>query len=67
MFAHVYVDDKEAYQAMLYTRGAWHVGADYGGRLFGTVNNRNFQERIGRRTIIHRKRFERWLEGQVKS
>lgn len=41
MSAHVYVDDKSAYQAMPYNRGAWHVGADYGGRLFGTVNNRN--------------------------
>lgn len=41
MFAHVYVDDKEAYQAMPYTRGAWHVGVDYGGKLFGTVNNQN--------------------------
>ena len=39
--AHVYVDDKSAYQAMPYSRGAWHVGANYGGRLFGTVNNRN--------------------------
>ena len=24
-----------------YNRGAWHVGVNYGGRLFGTVNNRN--------------------------
>lgn len=39
--AHVYVDDTEAYQALPYNRGAWHVGVDYGGRLFGTVNNRN--------------------------
>lgn len=39
--AHVYVDDKSAYQAMPYSRGAWHVGVNYGGRLFGTVNNRN--------------------------
>lgn len=41
MSAHVYVDDKEAYQTLLYNRGAWHVGVDYGGKLFGTVNNRN--------------------------
>ena len=39
--AHVYVDDKSAYQVMPYSRGAWHVGVNYGGRLFGTVNNRN--------------------------
>ena len=38
---HVYVDDTEAYQALPYNRGAWHVGVNYGGRLFGTVNNRN--------------------------
>ena len=41
MSAHIYVDDKEAYQAMPYDRGAWHVGVNYGGRLFGIVNNRN--------------------------
>lgn len=39
--AHIYVDDKTAYQSMPYDRGAWHVGVDYGGRLFETVNNRN--------------------------
>ena len=39
--AHVFVDDTEAYQALPYDRGAWHVGVNYGGRLFGTVNNRN--------------------------
>lgn len=39
--AHVYVDDAEVYQALPYNRGAWHVGVNYGGRLFGTVNNRN--------------------------
>ena len=39
--AHVYVDDTHAYQAMPYNRGAWHVGINYGGQLFGTVNNRN--------------------------
>ena len=32
--AHVYVDDTEAYQALPYNRGAWHVGVNYGGRLF---------------------------------
>lgn len=41
MSAHVYVDDKEAEQAAPYKRGAWHVGVNYGGKLFGTVNNRN--------------------------
>lgn len=39
--AHVFVDDKSAYQALPYNRGAWHVGVDYGGKLFGTVNNHN--------------------------
>lgn len=39
--AHVYVDDKSAYQATPFNRGAWHVGVNYGGRLFGTANNRN--------------------------
>lgn len=39
--AHVYVDDKEAYQATPFNRGCWHVGVNYGGSLFGTVNNRN--------------------------
>ena len=39
--AHVYVDDNSSYQAMPYDRGAWHVGVNYGGKLFGTVNNRN--------------------------
>lgn len=41
MSAHVYTDDVSAWQAMPYDRGAWHVGVNYGGRLFGTVNNRN--------------------------
>ena len=27
--AHVYVDDKSAYQVMPYSRGAWHVGVNY--------------------------------------
>lgn len=39
--AHVYVDDQEAYQALPYDRGAWHVGVNYGGRLFGICNNHN--------------------------
>lgn len=39
--AHVFVDDKSAYQALSYNRGAWHVGVNYGGKLFGTVNNHN--------------------------
>lgn len=39
--AHVFVDDKSAYQAMPYNRGAWHVGVNYGGKLFGAVNNHN--------------------------
>lgn len=38
---HVVVDDKEAYQCIDYKRGAWHVGVNYGGRLFGKINNRN--------------------------
>ena len=41
MSAHYYVDDGAAYQAMPHDRGAWHVGVNYGGKLFGTVNNRN--------------------------
>lgn len=41
MSAHVYVDDREAYQTLDFDRGAWHVGSDYGGRLFGIVNNKN--------------------------
>ena len=37
-----YVDDGDvAYQALPYSRGPWHVGVNYGGRLFGTVHNRN--------------------------
>ncbi|EET60450.1 N-acetylmuramoyl-L-alanine amidase [Marvinbryantia formatexigens DSM 14469] len=41
MSAHIYVDDKSAYLAAPYNRGTWHVGVNYGGKLFGTVNNRN--------------------------
>lgn len=39
--AHVFVDDHSAYQATSYYRGAWHIGVNYGGRLFGIANNRN--------------------------
>lgn len=39
---HYYTDDKgTVYQAAPHGRGCWHVGVNYGGRLFGTVNNRN--------------------------
>lgn len=41
MSAHAYTDDSGAYEAMPADRGAWHVGVNYGGRLFGVVNNRN--------------------------
>lgn len=38
---HVVVDDKEAFHCIPYKRGAWHVGVNYGGQLFGKINNRN--------------------------
>lgn len=39
---HYYTDDKDTvYQAAPHGRGCWHVGVNYGGRLFGTVNNKN--------------------------
>ena len=38
---HVVVDDKEAYHCIPYKRGAWHVGVNYGGQLFGKIHNRN--------------------------
>lgn len=41
MSAHVYTDDTGAWQAAPFERGCWHVGVNYGGKLFGTVNNRN--------------------------
>lgn len=41
MSAHYFVDDSGVHQAMPHNRGAWHVGVNYGGKLFGTVNNRN--------------------------
>ncbi len=39
--AHEFVDDHSDYQAMPYDRGAYHVGVNYGGKLFGICNNRN--------------------------
>lgn len=41
MSAHYYTDDCSVRQAMPHDRGAWHVGVNYGGKLFGIVNNRN--------------------------
>ena len=42
MSAHYYVDDGDAvYQSAPHSRGCWHVGVNYGGRLFGAVNNKN--------------------------
>lgn len=42
MSVHYYTDDTDtAYQAAPHNRGCWHVGVNYGGRLFGTVNNQN--------------------------
>lgn len=39
---HYYTDDKDTvYQTAPHGRGCWHVGVDCGGRLFGTVNNKN--------------------------
>lgn len=39
---HYYTDDKDtAYQTTPHERGCWHVGVNYGGRLFGTVGNKN--------------------------
>lgn len=39
---HYYTDDEETvYQAAPHNRGCWHVGVNYGGKLFGTVNNKN--------------------------
>lgn len=39
---HYYTDDKNTvYQTAPHGRGCWHVGVNYGGRLFGTVNNKN--------------------------
>lgn len=39
---HYYADDGDTvYQAASNDCGCWHVGVNYGGRLFGTVNNKN--------------------------
>lgn len=39
---HYYTDDKKTvYQTAFHDKGCWHVGVNYGGRLFGTVNNKN--------------------------
>lgn len=39
---HYYTDDKKTvYQSAPHNEGCWHVGVNYGGRLFGTVNNKN--------------------------
>lgn len=39
---HYYNDDKKTvYQTAPHNKGCWHVGVNYGGRLFGTVNNKN--------------------------
>lgn len=39
---HYYTDDKKTvYQTAPHDKGCWHVGVNYGGRLFGTVNNKN--------------------------
>lgn len=36
---HYYTDDSDTvYQAASHDSGCWHVGVNYGGRLFGTVN-----------------------------
>ncbi|RDY31006.1 hypothetical protein CG710_012080 [Lachnotalea glycerini] len=39
---HYYTDDNDTvYQAAAHDHGCWHVGVNYGGRLFGTVSNKN--------------------------
>lgn len=39
---HYYTDDGDTvYQTASHDRGCWHVGVNYGGKLFGTVNNKN--------------------------
>lgn len=39
---HYYTDDKKTvYQTAPHNRECWHVGLNYVGRLFGTVNNKN--------------------------
>ena len=41
MSAHYFVDDSGVYQALPHSRGAWHVGVNYGSEFFGIANNRN--------------------------
>lgn len=42
MSCHWYVDDGDtAYQAAPHNKGAWHVGKNYGGKLFGAASNNN--------------------------
>lgn len=42
MSCHWYVDDGDtAYQGTPHNKGAYHVGKNYGGKLFGIINNRN--------------------------
>lgn len=42
MSVQYYTDDGDiAYQAAEHNRGCMHVGKNYGGKMFGTVNNRN--------------------------
>lgn len=46
MSAHYYVDDnpnpdESTYQGAPHDHGCWHSGVNYGGSLFGIVNNRN--------------------------
>ncbi|PXV93795.1 mannosyl-glycoprotein endo-beta-N-acetylglucosaminidase [Lachnotalea glycerini] len=39
---HYYTDDNDTvYQTTAHDHGCWHVGVNYGGRLFGPVNNKN--------------------------
>lgn len=40
MSCHYYTDDSDtAYQATPHNRGCWHVGVNYGGRLYGKASN----------------------------
>lgn len=39
---HYYTDDGDTvYQMAPHENGCWHVGVNYGGKVFGTVNNKN--------------------------
>lgn len=41
MSCHYYTDDGDtAYQATPHNRGCWHVGANYGGKLYGKASNK---------------------------